>query len=353
MPSLSRDLVRDCLTFKNPERVPRDLWTLPWAEQRYPDELRAMRERFPTDFSGVPNIYDPSPRRRGSQYGIGEFVDEWGCVFVNVQEGVHGEVKEPAIGDLSRLSGWTPPWEVLPGNQAAARDIVNEACAATDRFVTAGCCPRPWERCQFLRGSENALMDVAEPEAGFSNLLAKVHEYYLAELEFWVKTDADAIFFMDDWGSQDRLMISPAAWRELFKPLYKDYCDLAHAHGKFVFMHSDGCISAVIGDLVDVGVDALNSQLFVMDMAEVAAKAKGKLTFWGEIDRQRVLTSPDPEVGRDAVRTVARHFYDPTGGVIAHFEFGGGVHPATAWAIYDEWERVSQVPRGDNQKPDH
>ncbi|MDR3688906.1 MAG: uroporphyrinogen decarboxylase family protein [Fimbriimonas sp.] len=343
MPATSRDLVRDCLTFRHPERIPRDLWTLPWAERRYPEELQALRERFPTDFAGVPDVYQPSPRRRGAQYGIGEFVDEWGCTFVNVQDGVHGEVKEPTIPDLAAIDAWEPPFEVLPLDPIVARDQVNAACAATERFVTSGCCPRPWERCQFLRGSENALVDVTEPEEGFSRLLAKVHEFYMRELEFWVTTDVDSINFMDDSGAQDRLLISPATWRDMFKPLYREYCDMAHANGKFVFMHSDGCISAVMGDLVEIGVDAVNSQLFAMDMAEVAAKAKGKLTFWGEIDRQHVLTSPNPEVGRQAVRTVARHLYDPSGGVIAQFEFGGGAVPATAWAIFDEWDNVSNV----------
>ena len=46
------------------------------------------------------------------------------------------------------------------------------------------------------------------------------------------------------------------------------------------------------------------------------------MTFWGEIDRQYVLTDEDPDVGRRAVRQVAEHLYDPKGGLIAQFEFG-------------------------------
>ncbi len=43
---------------------------------------------------------------------------------------------------------------------------------------------------------------------------------------------------------------------------------------KFTFMHSDGHISETYPDLVEVGVDALNSQLFCMDLADLAAKAR-------------------------------------------------------------------------------
>ncbi len=37
----SRELVHATLEFRNTEgRVPRDLWTLPWANQNYPNELK-------------------------------------------------------------------------------------------------------------------------------------------------------------------------------------------------------------------------------------------------------------------------------------------------------------------------
>jgi hypothetical protein len=105
-------------------------------------------------------------------------------------------------------------------------------------------------------------------------------------------------------------------------------------------MHSDGHISAIYADLIEVGVDAINSQLFCMDMAVLAEQTKGNITFWGEIDRQRILPSPDPQAGRDAVRKVAQHLYDPRGGIIAQFEFGLGANPATATAIFEEWQKI-------------
>ena len=343
MASTSRELVRQCLRFEGPARVPRELWSLPWAERRYPAELAELRQQFPSDFDWCPNVYRPSDRVRGNPYAAGEYIDEWGCVFTNLQEGVIGEVKAPLLTDLTNLTALRPPYETLPADVAAARDQVNRACAASERFVKGACCPRPWERYQFLRGSETSYLDVMEPEARMTQVLRRLHEFYLKELEFWVRTDVDAITFMDDWGAQHQLLIPPRVWRELFKPLYKDYCDLAHAHGKFTFMHSDGCISEIYEDLAEVGVDAMNSQLFVMDMADLARRVKGRITFWGEMDRQHVLTSPDPEVGRKAVRQVVKHLYDPRGGVIAQLEFGPGSQPATVRAVFEEWDKV----RGD------
>ena len=341
-----RENMRRCLEFTTPERIPRDLWTLPWAEKRYPSELAALRAEFPGDIVIAPAAGKPSLLKKGDPYMIGQSVDDWGCVFTNIQEGVHGEVKSPLLtGDDPDPKAIRPPVENIPSDAAEARDRVNRFCGATEQFVFAPCLPRPWERYQFLRGTENSLADVMTPEAGMTDCLEVIHSHYLRELEFWVTTDVDAVFFMDDWGSQNQLLIPPPVWREWFKPLYKDYCDLAHAHGKFAFMHSDGHISEVVSDLAEVGVDALNAQLFVMDMVDLAAQVKGKITFWGEIDRQHVLTAADPQKGREAVLKVAEHFYDPRGGVIAQLEFGPGGVPATVRAVYEEWRSICPEPR--------
>lgn len=335
----SRDLVRNCVMFKGPSRVPRHLWFLPWARIHHPAHVDALNRRFPSDIVSAPDVYNNASARSGDPYAVGDYVDEWGCVFENIQAGVIGEVKHPLMpGDVPDVSSLRPPYEMLPG--AKGRDAVNRFCASTECFVLSGCCPRPWERYQFLRGSENSYLDVMDPDSGMRQVLKMIHDYYLKELEFWCATDVDAIAFMDDWGSQLQLLIPPPLWRELFKPLYRDYCQMAHAAGKFTFMHSDGNILEIYRDLIEVGVDALNSQLFVMDMKELAQCAKGRITFWGEIDRQHVLPSPDPEAGRRAVRTVVEHLYEPDGGIIAQFEYGPGTNPEVATAILEEWARI-------------
>ena len=271
---------------------------------------------------------------------------------MNIQAGLIGEVRNPPLADVTEMVGWEPPYEQLPDGEvevARAIEEINRACAeeaaGQARYVFANICPQPWERYQFLRGTQNALVDVLMPELDLNDLLRWIHEFYLHELELWCRTDVDAIRMADDWGAQRSLLIDPVLWRELFKPLYTEYSELAHAHGKTVFLHSDGFIQDIVPDLIDLGIDALNSQLFCMDLAELARIGRGRLTFWGEIDRQSVL--PDPDVGRTraAVREVAKHLYDPAGGVIAQFEFGAGANPEAALAVFDEWEKVERDAR--------
>jgi hypothetical protein len=156
-------------------------------------------------------------------------------------------------------------------------------------------------------------------------------------MEMWAKTDVDGVSFMDDWGSQVALLISPAMWREVFKPLYRDYCNILHAKGKYVFFHSDGFIEAIYPDLIEVGVDALNSQLFCMDIESLGAKYSGKITFWGEIDRQRILPFGTTDEVRAAVRRVRTALDHGNGGVIAECEWGIAAPGENIAAVFDEW----------------
>ncbi len=336
----SRECVRRTLRFERPSRVPRDLWTLPWAEAHFPAELAEILHRYPPDIVAAPSVNAPSPVLTGDPYTPGVYTDEWGCTFVNIQAGAIGEVRDPVVADLGEWSRFQPPYEILPSNSDHAREEVARFCASTDRFVLAEAWARPWERYQFLRGTLNAMMDMGTVDGAVLGLLHRIHGYYMKELEFWASTAVDAIRFMDDWGAQNRLLISPGLWREVFKPLYREYANLAHSHGKFIFMHSDGNIEAIFPDLVEIGIDAVNSQLFCMDLGAIRSAARGKITFWGEIDRQQILPSGDPDDGRRAVRHVADFLYDSAGGVIAQLEFGLAANPKVVAAVFEEWEVV-------------
>jgi hypothetical protein len=151
--------------------------------------------------------------------------------------------------------------------------------------------------------------------------------------------NCDALVMMDDWGSQNSLLISPATWRRVFKPMYAEYTKIAHEAGKKFFMHSDGYINDIYEDLIEIGVDAINSQLFCMDIEDIGRRCRGKITFWGEIDRQHILPHGTTEEVRAAVRRVHTNLWQ-NGGCIAQFSFEGETSLANADAAFDEWQRL-------------
>jgi hypothetical protein len=333
----SRDLVKKTLEFRSPERAPRQLWTLPWAKNNHAEKLAEIQRRFPDDIIGAPSCLRRQPLKQGDPYLVGTHVDEWGCVFENIQAGVHGEVKEAAIADWSQVDRIRFPDELL----SVDVDQVNAFCRQTDQFVIAGACPRPFERLQFYRTSVNFYLDLGEARREMFEFLGRLHQFFIKQLELWAETEVDALTFMDDWGAQRALLVSPTMWRRVFKPMYKDYIDIAHRHGKTIFMHSDGYITPIIGDLVELGLDALNCQLFTMDIEALGRQFAGKLTFWGEIDRQHLLPSGTPADIDQAVRRVRNALWRE-GGCIAQCEFGPGGRPENVYQVFQTWDEITR-----------
>ena len=99
----SRERVRRALEFQRPDRIPRDLGVLPWAEIHYPDAVGNLRDNYPPDLRISGYLYPPSSRIRGDPHKSGEYTDEWGCVFQNLQDGIIGEVKEPLVQDFQQF----------------------------------------------------------------------------------------------------------------------------------------------------------------------------------------------------------------------------------------------------------
>jgi len=329
-----RQRVIRALEFDHPDRAPRDLWPLPGILMLHSGDLQALLEKFPLDFESPLNVYGESRQARGTPNEIGTYTDEWGCEFHVAETGVVGEVKNPPLADWSRLEGWQPPWELLEGANLSG---VNTAYRATDRFVLAGTHVRPFERMQFLRGSENLFMDLLARPVEFEELRRLIHEFNLRDIEMWADTDVDGIAFMDDWGSQNALLIDPRLWREIFKPMYAEYCAICRDAGKYVFFHSDGFIEDIYPGLIEIGVHAVNSQLFCMDIERLARHYKGRVTFWGEICRQRVLPFGTVDDVREAVRRVRRALDDGAGGAIAQCEFGLLNPRENVEAVYETW----------------
>lgn len=336
MAMTSRERVTRTLRFEGVDRPARDVWTLPAAFFGREAELQALLDRYPSDFgpSGYRDPVDESPL-----YEPGYWTDPWGSTWQNIQRGMIGEVKHPALANWADLAHWQPPYHLL----GQGLEEVNRTCAASDRFVHLGL-PRPFERLQFVRGSENVYLDLAWGVPEVFKLLEMIHDFYLQHLHHVLRTDVDAVFFMDDWGSARALLISPAMWATYFKPLYKDYVDLAHAHGKFALMHSDGYILDIYPHLIEIGVDGINSQLFCMPIETVGQRFRGQITFWGELDRQHILPFGTPDDVRAAVQRVRAALWDDRGGVIGQAELNQGYPTENIRAFFEAWWGPPEEP---------
>ena len=344
----SRERVLRAIEFGFPDRVPRNLWPLPWVDMFWPEELASVQRDYPDDLLGVEGVLAPGNRCSGTPYRRGTHVDAWGAVWASGEDGVLGEVKGAPLANWSALDTYQPPWEIIRGaNWDAANRLAEDNQSGENKFLYAWTDAQPFERMQRLRGTEELLIDLACGDANLQLLLRMVHEFNLEAVTAWAKTDLDALLVHDDWGSQQALLISPEMWREIFKPIYREYCDIIRGAGKKVLFHSDGYITDIFEDLIEIGVDAVNSQLFCMDIEEIGRRFKGRITFWGEIDRQHVLPFGTVEQVRQAVRRVRLALEDPAGGMIAQCQWGPKNPPANIRTVYEAWQEPLSDVSGD------
>lgn len=326
----SRERVRRAVTFTHPDRTPIDLWTLPAAWQRHGDRLRELLRRYPIDFgpSGHRIVWEDE-----AQYRPGEWTDPWGVGWRNEYPGIFAQPKHHPLADYAKLDHYRPPFHLLG---VGYKDVDATIRQHRDKFIVGGFI-RLFERLQWLRGMSALLIDLAEDNPQAYRLRDMVHDFNMADLRHALQHDFDAISFSDDWGSQNQLLVSPAIWRRFFAPCYREMFEETKRAGKFVFFHSDGYILEIIEDLISLGVDALNSQVWCMGVEELGKRFAGRICFWGELDRQHTLPYGTPDDVRQAAWKMKQCLETPAGGLIGQGEAGADVPLANIEAMLTAW----------------
>jgi uroporphyrinogen decarboxylase len=332
----SRDRVIKTLNHQPVDRAPRDLWAHPTVEKLRGDELAEMLFRFPSDFEKPDLKYPRGSRAKGKPLEPGQHTDAWGCHWRVTEPGTIGEPVDPPLADKAEIARYKPPLELLDPHRLVRAE---RAPAAATRFVLAWTETRPFERLQLLRGSEAALLDLSAGAKEVRSLLALLHDFSCQEMRLWAGSEVDGVALADNWGSANSLLVAPKLWRQVFKPMYREYCEILHAQDKFVFFRSDGNVSEILPELVEIGVDAIHAELFAMDLEALAGKHRGRITFWGDIDRRKTLPFGTPAEVRTAVERVRKAFDYGRGGLIAQCEWEPKVPFHNVAAVFDQWLR--------------
>ena len=106
----------------------------------------------------------------------------------------------------------------------------------------------------------------------------------------------DGFHFGDDWGTQDNLIVSPAMWRRVFKPRYRDQFEHAHRLGN---ARRD----------YHTGGKAWVRQVDVADLSAISRLLRGEQCFLLPVSYQTTSISGTPE----EISREARRLYDLMG----------------------------------------
>jgi uroporphyrinogen decarboxylase len=273
-----------------------------------PDE--AILRRF--DVDARPLLLRTPPGEPGRNLSEDTLVDEWGVTwarhagshYIN-SDGPFYHLADPTPQDLEKLD-WPDPAD--PVRYQGLRDRAKKLHEETDYAVILNLGVGPVHQCQFVRGYgtwlEDLLLRPVFAEAlldPVADILIQIANHALEEAGAYL----DLVIYGDDIATQNATLFRPDLYRRMIKPRHKALADAIKRHGKPILYHSCGSVYALIPDLIEVGIDALNPvQVSAADMVTERLKREygRELTFWGGIDTHRVLPTGTPAEVREEVK---------------------------------------------------
>lgn len=286
-----RERVRRAVLFQGPDRIP-----------------RALPDPWGNDFIGVGAGTDPDwkPGKPGE--------DEWGCVWEKDAEGkTMGQVTFHPLSDYSMFDDFPFPDYSLPARYENAKETIKTN--SEEKFVLAGIPLSFIHRLEYLRGHVEAWTDSYEHPDELGTLLDKFADIAIESIKNLAEIGVDGITSADDWGLQDRPMVSPNIFREFFQPRYARVYGYARERNILCFLHSCGHITELLDGFIEAGLNVIQmDQQENMGVDNLAGRFGGRLCFWCPVDIQQTMTKGT----LDDIRSYARKLVDSFG------KFNGG-----------------------------
>ncbi len=236
------------------------------------------------------------------------YVDEFGRRFTS-GGGFYNQISSPLQqGTTEELSNYRFPQ--LSGDRV--RGLHEKAARLYEQGFGLGV-DGPWgiyEISSSLRSTEQYLMDMLLNPVYAEEIAERVLEehhipFYSLLLEA-ASPYAQMAVISDDLGGQQGLIFSPRLFRQIFKPRLKRLIKHIHSLADVrVYMHSDGAISDLIPDLIEIGVEGLNPVQHTargMDLAGLKNRYGKDLGFFGGTLENELLSFGDPQTIRKNVR---------------------------------------------------
>ena len=314
--------------------------------RRLGTDVRPVTDAFPTWLR----------ERHGSRGPHDPFIDDWGSGQVELDDGVwfpgiHPFAEASTLEAIERY-----PWPDMDDPSRVAH--VHEAASrirAEDEFAVMA---TPWllfplERAFAMQGLDGFLANLAlEPEFAEA-LLRRIAELCTRLMGHFLDAlgpDVDIIKIGDDLGTEQSLLMSPAMYRRILKPIHAEYIAFIRSRTKArILFHSCGDVSALLDDFVEIGIDILNpvqtSTGGLADLGALKRRYGELLAFCGAIDTKRVLPDGTPEQVRAEVRRVIGELA-PGGGYLlaAVHTIMNEVPPENILAMVDEARDAGRYP---------
>jgi len=155
-----------------------------------------------------------------------------------------------------------------------------------------------YEQAKDWIGDEATMVGPYTDPKGFSDLLDRIVEWKCSLYGAYAAAGTDIVWIGDDLGTQRSLVMSPAMYRQWYRPRHRrivDHVRSIRGDVKIAF-HCCGHVTPLIRDLIEIGIDILEAvQAECMDIGQLKREFGREITFWGGVGAQSVLARTTPE----------------------------------------------------------
>lgn len=178
---------------------------------------------------------------------------------------------------------------------------------------------------QSIGGMENLMIAMMVEQELAEGLFRKATDYTHKLIDIGADLGIKAFMMPGDYAMETGLLFSPETYRQFLKPLHIEIIEHVHNRGGLIAKHSDGNDWPLMDDWIEIGFDGFHPvQPQCMDIGEVKAYLKGKMSIWGNIDCRTLLVQGTTEEVRDSVKKTIE-IAGPGGGYI--MTSSNSIHP--------------------------
>lgn len=300
-----RERVRLSLEHKKPDRIPLGYRVTPEineALKKYlniPNDNELMK-RLGIDYRYVfPNYIGPKDMHW--DFGIdAPGKDVWGVErkYLKSAIGGYNEISKYPLKEIEKIEELDEyPWPKIEWFDF--KSIENQIKTLEDEdeyWISMTFSGSVFEFSWYMRGMEQFLMDLLINPDFANKIMEKVSTFFIELTTETLKAAngrIDMVRCGDDIGGQTGMLISPVLWRKMIKPWFKKFFLKFHKLGVKTWYHSDGSITPVIEDLIEIGIDILNPLQFnaqnFPSKKLLKEKYGNRLSFNGGMDVQTIL----------------------------------------------------------------
>jgi uroporphyrinogen decarboxylase len=304
-----RQRVLTAISRGKPDRVPIYLWLAPHLEKRLLEKRGIadvevslnMDIRF-VQYVAKPEELDFSPFT--TEYPADTWIDAWGVGYQPVGYYHFTNTFHPMkdFTTVEEVADYPIPRREpdIPAMRMQVEEIHSRGLAACSQYERG-----PWEKAFYLMGMEQIMMRLYTHPETIAFLLDRISDVNARIAAAYAESGVDIIWFGDDLGAQNGPLINPDMWRRFIKPNDMKLINAARSVRPDVpiAMHSCGAVRWALDDLVEMGVDCIQSlQPEANDLAEIKSRFGDRLSFWGGIGSQSTLSHGTVEEVMDEVK---------------------------------------------------